>query len=112
MTKRKFKIGTLILGGEEYPACVNVRVMQRLEDAGISLEGVLSEGGRRWSNLAKLVALAIEEGTALAGGDDPAPTEDEISSMIDITDLEDVSGQLAILLGSKNRTVEAEAPKN
>ena len=111
MAKHKFKIGKMVLGGEEYPACVNVRVMQRLEDAGISLDSVLSEGSRRWSNLAKLVALTLEEGAALSGGDKP-PTEDEISAMIDITDLEDVSGQLAILLGSKNRTVEAEPPKN
>ena len=111
MANSKFKIGRLTIGGDEYPACVNVRVMQRLEDAGINMEDALSGETNRWTNLIKLVYLAMDEGARLTGSDAP-PVEDDLASMIDVTDLADVSEQIAVLLGAKGRTVEADPPKN
>ena len=110
-SKRKFIIGKMTLCGEEYPACVNVRVLQRLEDEGIEFGSVLAEGTRRWKNLTRLIFLTIEEGAALSGVDEP-PTEDEIGAMIDISELKSISEQLADLLGGKGRKVEADPPKN
>ena len=112
MAKRKYKIGKLIIGGDEYPACINVRAMMELEESGVDLDGALTDGPRRWSNLIKIMAKALEEGAALSGTGEEPPTADELAAMVDISDLQDVSGQLGALLGGKGRTVEAEPPKN
>ena len=110
MAKHKYKIGKLTINGEEYPACVNLRVMQKLEDEGIGFDDAFN-GAHRWSNLGYIITCALEEGARLSGAEAPL-TEDEIGDMIDITDLEDISEQLAALLGKSSRTVEAEPPKN
>lgn len=111
MANRKYTIGRLTIGGDDYPACINVRVMQRMEESGLSLENALTGEVNRWTNLVKLLYLVMEEGARLAGTEKP-PTEDELAAMIDVTDLQDVSDQLAVLLGAKGRTVEADPPKN
>ena len=112
MAKRKnIKIGKLTICGEEYPACINVRVMMRLEDAGVEVGNILEDGPRRWTNLVKLISYALDEGAALTGAEEP-PAEEELATMLDISDLADVSEQLAVLLGTKGRTIEAEPPKN
>ena len=106
------RIGRLTIGGVEYPAVINVRVLTQLEDMGISIDTVLSSDNRRWANLTKLMVLAINAGIRISGADMQPVIEDEIADAIDLAELTDVAEQIAILLGYKGRTVEAEPPKN
>ena len=106
------RIGRLTIGGVEYPAVINVRLLTQLEDMGISIDTVLTSDSRRWGNLVTLMAMAINTGIRLSGGTMQAVTEDEIADAIDISELAELTEQLAHLLGYKGRTVEAEAPKN
>ena len=111
MTAKYPRIGRLTIGGVDYPAVINVRVLTALEDRGISMENVLTAEGHRWSNFATVITLAINTGLRMTG-DTRTVTEDEIADAIDLADLTTVTEQLALLLGHHGRTVEAEPPKN
>lgn len=106
------RIGHLTIGGVDYPAAINVRVMADLEDKGISIDTVLMSEGHRFENLATLMVLAINAGIRLSGSDMDPVTWDMIADAIDISELTGVTEQLAVLLGHTGRTVEAEPPKN
>ena len=106
------RIGRLTIGGVDYPAVINVRVLTQLEDKGISIDTVLTSDAHRWGNLMVLMALAINTGLRMSGEGGKTVTEDEIADAIDLSELTDVTEQLAVLLGYKGRTVEAESPKN
>ena len=106
------RIGHLVVGGVEYPAAITVSTLMELEDKGISIEGVLTTEGRRWTNLLTLITLAINTGIRLTGSEMMPVDADALADCIDISDLGDLSEQIAGLLGRKNRTVEADPPKN
>ena len=104
------KIGRLTIAGDEYPAAVNARVLMDLESKGINIDTVLTDDGRRWANLVKLITTAINTGARLSG-QDTVVTEDQIADCIDISELSDLASQVAALI-SGGRTVEADPPKN
>lgn len=105
------RIGRLTIGGTDYPAAVNTRVLMELEARGISIDTVLTDDGHRWANLVALVTMAINCGIRLSGDGTAVVTEDMIADSVDISELADLAGQISVLLGG-SRTVEAEPPKN
>lgn len=106
------RIGRLTIAGEEYPAVINGKVLTQLEDKGITIEGALATDGTRWHNLFLLITLAINAGIRLTGSTAQPVTEDEIADAVDLSELTSITDQIAVLLGHKSRTVEAELPKN
>ena len=108
--KSKARIGSITINGEKFPAAINTAVMIEMEDAGISLEEILSDESRRWKMLVWLIVTIINTGERLSGSDERV-TDAEVADAIDIADLADITGQIAVLLGQSGRTVIAEPPK-
>ena len=109
--KSTSRIGSITINGVTFPAAINTAVMIEMEDAGISLEGILSEETGRWKKLVWLIATVINTGERLSGSNERV-SEAEVADAIDIADLADITGQIAVLLGQSGRTVIAEPPKN
>ena len=109
--KSTSRIGSITINGEKFPAAINTAVMIEMEDAGISLEEILSDESRRWKMLVWLIVTIINTGERLSGSDERV-TDAEVADAIDIADLADITGQIAVLLGQSGRTVIAEPPKN
>lgn len=109
--KSTARIGTITINGEIFPAAINTAVMIEMEDAGISLDGILAEETGRWKKLVWLITTVINTGERLSGSNERV-SEAEVADAIDIADLADITGQIAVLLGQSGRTVIAEPPKN
>lgn len=107
------RVGRFTIAGDEYPAVINGIVLNQLEDRGITVDDVLTASGRRFHHLFMLIALAINEGIQITGSDAQPVTEDEIArNFVFPDDANTITEQLAMLMGNKGRTVEADLPKN
>lgn len=108
------RVGTLTIGGVEYPAVINTRLLMELEDEGIAIDDILSSETRRWHNMVKLITLAINAGYRRVDHDKHPRqvSEDAVADALDIADYTQVTNDLAVLLGRAGRTVEAIPPKN
>lgn len=104
------RVGRITIGDIDYPACINLRVIAQLQDEGIQLENLLSNG-QNWIGFCKIIAYAINAGYRLSGSDDTVDP-DAIMDQIEVYELEDISRQIGSLINRASRTVQAEPPKN
>jgi hypothetical protein len=111
MARFKPRVGSITINGVDFPAIVNISLMIEMEKAGISIDGILSDDANRWQNLIWLITKAINMGYEVQGMPESV-TETEVANAIDISDLVDITEQIAALLGQTGRKVMAEPPKN